>query len=704
MSEPDQYMLMFTLGPVQPFIQQARKARDFWTGSLLLSKLMEAAMEGIEGKGKRFIFPATRVVREIPEIPNKYIAVFDDLAQAQTAAEQSQRQVALYWQNTCNTVWAKIIAGHDDEETRQIWRRQTGVDPATGQVDLDAFFEVYWAIVKREENQKYGNWFEAAEHQLAARKRLRDFRAKEEPGEKSAVSGEREILRRRSSVPRELQQFWIDVATKCSPVDIDQEGKERLDAIDTVKRFAMQAGAILIEGQAFQKPFPSTSFVATASFVERLLQVAPDLPPHLLYDWGQITNDKLSSRAPEAARALPYLARRADQAGYGWMLRRDGDLYFAETFVPRRLEKDYGVKDIVQANGLVKQGGDALRALLRATDALKVTRPTPYYAVIQMDGDNMGILLSGVENETEHRDISTALSSFSTETAPNIVEQQYPAKLVYAGGDDVLAFAPLARDQVEDNQPQHILQLVDLLQSEYRKKVRAALPASGERARSDNVTASTGIVLAHHYTSLSYILRSAREAERAAKQRYGRNALVVTLIRRSGEQTQVGCHWRYRQLEEAGQPIALFAYFYQLFQADVLSPKSIHVLLDEVPALIGLERSAQRSEVKRVLKRQLRDHLDAGQQRLLLGQMDQPERELSLSSAEKKQQIAEKMAILAERIVMLAEAMDKASAIPRTAEASPLSVELQSVTLRYGLVEVLGWLLVMAFLARKGQE
>jgi len=204
-----QYMLMFSLGPVQTFIAQARKTRDLWIGSLLLSKLMEVAMDGIKGE---FIFPATRKVEDTPDIPNKYIAIFADLSQAQTAAAQSKRQIAERWQHICDAVWKEIIADHGDEETRRIWKRQTGVNPETQQIDLDTLFEVYWAIVERKERKDYGDWFEGTESLLAARKRLRDFKADEEPGEKSAISGEREILRRSETSPKEIQRFWVEVA------------------------------------------------------------------------------------------------------------------------------------------------------------------------------------------------------------------------------------------------------------------------------------------------------------------------------------------------------------------------------------------------------------------------------------------------------------------------------------------------------------
>lgn len=670
-----QYMLLFSLGPVQTFIAQARKTRDLWVGSLLLSKLMEVAMDGVKGE---FIFPATRKVEDTPDIPNKYVAIFDDLSQAQEAAAQSKRQIAERWRRICDAVWKEIIADHGDEETRRIWKRQTGVDPETHQTDLDTFFETYWVIVERKEGQEYGDWFEETESTLAARKRLRDFKAEEEPGEKSAISGEREILRRSEVSPRKIQEFWLKVAAHHSQMDIDQEGKEHLDAIDTIKRFAMEVKAITTE-----KPFPSTSSIATASFVERLIEAAID-PPRVLDDWHRVTGGKLVSKAREATQDIPFLAQKSNDPKYSersWLLRRDGDLYFPETFVPRRLEEDYRVTNISDAESLARNGKEALRALLKATDTLNITRPTPYYAVVQMDGDNMGILLSGVQDDAEHSRISKALSSFSRETALDLVEKLYPARLVYAGGDDVLAFAPLARDIAEAGQPRHVLDLVDMLQGKYRERVIDALPKPKNEERVKGITASAGVVIAHHYTSLSYVLRSAREAESIAKKRYGRNALVVTLIRRSGEHTRVGSHWRYDKLADDGQPMRLFSRFYTLFKQDILSPKCVYVLLEEASTLIGLTEDAQASEIKRVLLRQY-DRVKDNQNKH-----------------------KEEIPVLAKHLAKLARAMDDDMSARYTPDKKPeMAVELHADKTRYGIVETLGWLLVIAFLARKEQE
>jgi CRISPR-associated protein Cmr2 len=313
-----------------------------------------------------------------------------------------------------------------------------------------------------------------------------------------------------------------------------------------------------------------------------------------------------------------------------------------------------------------------------------------------MDGDKMGILLNKVADADEHRKINKALSDFARNKVPHIVEETYPARVVYAGGDDVLALAPLARDSAQAGEPSQVLELVDQLQEAYVKRVQGALQKDDKEGR-QSVTASVGLTIAHHYTSLSYALRSARDAEGLAKHRYGRNSLVVTLLRRSGEQTRVGCHWSYPGLEPEGQPIQLFSRFYKLFKDDVLSPKCVYNLLEEAPALVKLAgpdkrefdskqaSSAMESEIKRVLKRQR-------------------------ASSKVNDFKDDELARYAWYIVRLAEAMDVAREEEEQKKAEeerrkgPPSTELYKDEWRYGLVEVLGWLLVMAFLARKEQE
>lgn len=664
----NRFMLMFSLGPVQSFIAQARKTRDLWLGSFLLSTLMEAGMKDIQ---KEFlIFPSTPTIEgRIPDLPNKYVAIFDDLDIAQQCAKNTEDQIKACWQRICDDVWSKIIklyAGQSLVETRIIWEQQ--VRPET-------FFEIFWAIAEGNETE-YPQWLERTQKALDARKRLRNFLPQEqgEQGEKSTISGERDALRGNGKLRNEVRAFWRELAQNLRRDgmrhDISFDGEERLDAIDTVKRFAYHAGEL--RKKQLEAGFPSTSSIATASYVEALLRKGVDAG--ILEDWLSATKELEDTGSTN----IPLLHDTASQSPHKReILRRDGDCYFPETFTAYRLKKDYGIAPENEADAIAQKGQRALRQLLRATDEAGIVRPTPYYAMLQMDGDRMGILLSGVKTLDEHKRISEALSQFARGLAPSPAEKQYPGRLIYAGGDDVFPLAPLARDtvHVENSQDEirTVLDLANLLQQKYCEKVKGAV---GDVERQKSVSASTGIAIAHHYTSLSYVRRMAKEAEDLAKKRYGRNALVVSILRRSGEQTRVGCHWHYKGLDDQAQPLTLFSQFYSWFKDDILSPRCIYILLEEAPTLVTLPEKAQTSEIKRILTRQRND----------------------------KQTLTDELVHdVAGCIVKLALAMD-ADIQNSDSKQAQLSVELHADMRRYGLVEVTGWLQVMNFLTRREQE
>ncbi len=667
-------MLLFSLGPVQSFIAQARKTRDLWLGSYLLALLMEASMEHIEPAA--LIFPAIpNIEGNIADLPNKYIALFPNKEEAQAAAERSEKQLKERWLHICQDVWNMVLAEHGTIVTRQIWDRQT---------NAENFFEIFWVIVEGNE-QDYPAWLKRTQEALAARKRLRtvrwqeavSFEAWDEPGEKSTISGERVILRTEDDSREAVHTFWKGIAENFAH-DLNQSGEERLDAIDTVKRFAFLSSVLRVRN-TMSASFPSTSSIATASFVKRLLTITIDMV--IIKGWLDGTQRPLNEMEQNT---IPYLERLAgDDPGKQTMLQRDGDCYFLETFTPHRLKKDYGIEPVQEAERRTSIGRKALNRLLKAADTLAIPRPTPYYAMIQIDGDKMGRLLGGVKDRHEHSAISKALSIFSRKRAAEIVHERYPGRLIYAGGDDAFALAPLTHDYTMDEQIaleqagqralKTVFALIEQLQLEYCKEVKKVVRGE-ERRRA--VSTSAGIAIAHHYTSLSYARRMTNAAEELAKKEYGRNALVVIVLRRSGEQTRVGCHWEYT-VERNGEqiairPLALFEEFYELFKHDVLSPACVYTLLEEAPSLVMLEQAAQQSEIIRILQRQRH----AG-------------KDLSLH----------KISALAQQLSELAKAMDSDERHLR--KNTTLSVELQAEEARYGLVEVFGWLLVMIFLARK---
>jgi len=658
------YMLIFSIGPVQSLITQARKTRDLWLGSYLLAKLMEAAMIGINEKA--FVFPGKRTIEDyIPDIPNKYIAIFDSADEAKKAAQKSieniwdrrnANDIHGKWNDICQDIWKKLFANHKESKyIQEIWDRQT---------DFENFFEVYWIAVpeptedelrKQPEKTMYQLWLATAQKSFDARKQLRNFKAQNEAGEKSTVSGEREALHGERTSRQAIRNFWRElVAPKVySSKDIDKEGLERLDAIDSIKRFALYSSSL--KANLERMDFPSTSSIATASFVRFLIKKEPDsnLTDALEY-WLKQTESELARMRP-SIRYLDQLAQEKHKERglpYQSILERDGDCFFEATFVPETLQKLYPGTETDAAFA-----ASALKKLLKTIGA----RPSPYYALIQMDGDYMGTIINGVKDKDAHSKISEALSTFAREEAPKIVQNDHPGRLVYAGGDDMIAFFPLIG----------LLKMVNELQKQYSKTVSEKAPDE----KKPQVTASMGIAIAHHFTPLSLVRQAVLEAKQLAKNRYNRNALVVTIMRRSGEQTRVGCHWKYEGLKPEEQPLSLFQEFYQLLINDKLSVSSVHILLDEASTLIGLTENAQQSEIKRVLQRQRKNDKVLPDQKAIE---------------------------LAWAVVHLAQAMDKA--IEEEQEDNQdvtKAFELHADTYRAGLVEVFGWLLVMVFLTRE---
>lgn len=255
-------------------------------------------------------------------------------------------------------------------------------------------------------------------------------------------------------------------------------------------------------------------------------------------------------------------------------------------------------------------GGFHLDQTLR--QLLGDSRPETYYAVILMDGDRMGGWLAGNEDgykltyqeawhskvlaevlkhqsqdknlktylhtkrpisPVRHGSISQALNNFSTCLARHVVEECCKGKLLYAGGDDVLAL--VAVDDLFD-----CMQLLRLAYSGIAPDdgmglgahVGALLPG-GDRAKGKllldqgfgllggrlmtlmghKATASMGAVVAHHSAPLSMVLRELRAAESRAKNTghgvdahgddVNRDAFCLRVLKRGGGEVNVTSPW-----------------------------------------------------------------------------------------------------------------------------------------------------------------
>src|SRR6266404_2431359 len=158
-------------------------------------------------------------------------------------------------------------------------------------------------------------------------------------------------------------------------------------------------------------------------------------------------------------------------------------------------------------------------------------KPIPYYALLLADGDNMGKAIDTIGEISRHRELSRELATFA-KAVSKIIITDHKGSLVYAGGDDVLAFLPLHT----------VLQCARQLSEAFAERLKGfAIEESGRRYQP---TLSVGIVLAHHMEPLQDALTLVREAERAAKSVEGKDALAVILSKRSGSDRTIRGSWQ----------------------------------------------------------------------------------------------------------------------------------------------------------------
>jgi CRISPR-associated protein Cmr2 len=377
-----QYLFSISIGPVQDFIAAARRTRDLFFGSALLSELSKAgALAAAQYPGAELIFPASTDVAQLQpnssfSVANKLLFLLptDDPTQV---SEQIQQAIQTRWLAIANTVLNEVQeAIHLD-----LWADQVA----------DAI-EYYAAWVSCPNDEAYALARTQVERLLAGRKALRNFLpAQGHNIPKSSLDGSRE------SVLRKGAKLKIDTAFKARLKD-----NEQLDAIGLVKRLGEIGG---------RREYPSISRIAADSWVRGL----PDTAESALNDFKKTCSD---SQKGSIAKLQGSQFEKFPFEG--------GVLY------EQRLLND--LADVPSAEELYQQ----LKALYRSVQS----QPSPYVAILLADGDKMGETLSALNTVKEHQQLSQQLSSFADQAVPNIVSQ-HQGLLVYSGGDDVLAFLPV---------------------------------------------------------------------------------------------------------------------------------------------------------------------------------------------------------------------------------------------------------------------
>lgn len=205
-----------------------------------------------------------------------------------------------------------------------------------------------------------------------------------------------------------------------------------------------------------------------------------------------------------------------------------------------------------------------------------------YYALIQMDLDDMGIHMS--EEKTDKKkegDLSERVQKFleGIREAVNKISENNSSLMIYSGGDDALFFCPLHRVW-------SVMEEVEKIREQFLGKY--------------GITCSKSIVVAHEKEPLRYVVKTSRRQIHSVKEYYGREGhkggISLTFLYRGSGHRQV----YLRQETWEGMEKLMEA-----FRDKKLSDSLVPALEEELPRFGQLIRLDELSELYPVISAEI---------------------------------------------------------------------------------------------------
>lgn len=584
--------LKLQIGPVQDFIAASKSVRDLWSGSYLLSWLMAAGLKALSAEAgpDSVIFPSlfqqpmfdlhwkdelwskvsvggknvwdswgyTHKELLVPNLPNVFLA----LVPADRAAELGgivEAAIRAEWEAISEASWnfcdAAVhegipLTGEEPDGLTRAAREQRF------QKQSKHFLQISWSAEAWPENLR-----EALE--LAAK-----FPA-EMPIGKAAEGVHAVIDMATKHMPLEHRdgRYYTDKTTKdtlnnpgVAWAAVLQFTNWKLDAVRQTRSFAAWAEGGWESGASQNKDALNGREEAVAGGRE----------------WQK--------RCKNLGGVWPALFKKDDWVGASTLIKRVWHLaYLADKKKLRTSSAHFPMPDTRKV-AMGKPDADEDEGEADKDSSEK------YFAVLALDGDEIGKWVSGEKSRTFaellappaadyfraghfkeflqtrrplspgfHLQFSETLSNFARRVVPGIVDF-FDGRLIYAGGDDVLAMLPadkafpcaLALRSAFQGKDPGVPGISSpapgfLCSDAFRQENGAEFRNNEERipfpVPGPNADVSVGIAMAHFKHPLQDVVRAAQAAEKRAKTKHNRGAVSISTFKRSGEILEWGCKW-----------------------------------------------------------------------------------------------------------------------------------------------------------------
>ncbi|WP_333785234.1 type III-B CRISPR-associated protein Cas10/Cmr2 [Thermocrinis sp.] len=549
---------IFTFSPVQGFISSSRRLSDLYHSSLLLSTITEKVIESLTRDLKvEVIYPVSVKGGEgLANYPNRVVFLANECV-----CEEAISKFHMVWKEIYEKILQEVLI-RATEEKNKIEQQ--------AKLHLENYFRTYCECSTTEETKRWKeelkqnlkedfddyavayDWTERKLGSLKSKKPykplLDDYTYENKYPDGCTLCGERAHLaidweRFRKGLQRNVRHYL-------------KEG-EKLCGVCLVKRFAFF--------YLKRKSFPSLHDIANAGFKEALKEFEEKHEYHtqelksLLAQYMGVEEGKKS--------LWEYNAELFEIDELERIKREDEELKFVIENLISNLQFIYN-------HGLLHQPSKN------------------YFALILSDGDSIGEWL-GLKGEkrkkplTEefHREFSERLSEYA-KNIRSLEEGKFGLRIVYAGGDDVLAVADL----------KEFLDFAEKLNPFFKQSV------------GENASVSAGIVIGHQKENLAYLLDEVRKAEKMAKSVKGKSAFCITVIPRGGAPVSFRAKWEF---------LKLLKDTISYFEKDIIGDRTVYDLKqivskfkdksENVQIILALLKGMLR---RRVDERKLKEHLE----------------------------------------------------------------------------------------------